>query len=741
MNPTRLRLLNFRTFERLELELPLGTAGVVGVNGAGKSSIVGAPELVLFGPPGRQTLAGYLSEAGGDRVELELELEHRDDVYRVRRAYSASGRGKTTLDFERLIFDAVAAGDVDGYNWASLTQGNIAETQAHIEKTLGLDRDTFRASAFLAQGDGAAFTEAEPRERKRILASVLGLERWARRRDAVAEDRRQATREGDALRAAELALTAALEGDDERRREVDSLKAQIAQSATVTAGLEKRIETRVAEIGAMTAALERFELVASAADSARRLQQDHAARERHVDENVRPAIDAMLVELETLTTGETLLELETKRDETIRRRDALAAQRAEYEAAVRELGLVRARRADLIDRGVDVTRRAAEALEQAEELEQPLDEEAPRCEHCGQAMGDEARKTAAASYRRRAAELVAESETLRSQHDAIVVPTLPDEPAPASELEAMTAWIAESSMTISIAKGELERRAEIEHELRLARARVAEIESDEFRARMSELEEAALDAEARLTQSMSVSPDEIDVQTAKLVDERNELEGARALDAQRRQRLGGLLEKVERADAQMLELETTRRQIAEVDVRAADLAVLEQAFGRDGVPAWIVEQRAIPAIEAEACRLLEDLGGPITRVELRTERALKGGGTSDELDIVCVTEAGERDYSTFSGGERTRVNLALRIALARLLATRRGAESRLLAIDEPEFLDEDGTSRLVAVLRAQTQSGAFDRVLLVSHVPTLREAFDTVLAVEKVDGASRVEVM
>ena len=35
---------------------------------------------------------------------------------------------------------------------------------------------------------------------------------------------------------------------------------------------------------------------------------------------------------------------------------------------------------------------------------------------------------------------------------------------------------------------------------------------------------------------------------------------------------------------------------------------------------------------------------------------------------------------------------------------------------------------------------AFDRVLLVSHVPALRDAFDTVIAVAKVDGLSQVEV-
>ena len=53
-------------------------------------------------------------------------------------------------------------------------------TQALIESTLGLSRTTFRASTFLAQGDGAAFSEASPRDRKAVLAEILGLSVWDR---------------------------------------------------------------------------------------------------------------------------------------------------------------------------------------------------------------------------------------------------------------------------------------------------------------------------------------------------------------------------------------------------------------------------------------------------------------------------------------------------------------------------------------------------------------------------------
>jgi hypothetical protein len=52
------------------------------------------------------------------------------------------------------------------------------------------------------------------------------------------------------------------------------------------------------------------------------------------------------------------------------------------------------------------------------------------------------------------------------------------------------------------------------------------------------------------------------------------------------------------------------------------LKLAEKAYGRDGIPALIVENAAIPQLELEANRILGELGGATAgcRVELRTQR-------------------------------------------------------------------------------------------------------------------------
>ena len=111
----------------------------------------------------------------------------------------------------------------------------------------------------------------------------------------------------------------------------------------------------------------------------------------------------------------------------------------------------------------------------------------------------------------------------------------------------------------------------------------------------------------------------------------------------------------------------------------------------------------------------------------------------DTLQVVVIDQDGnEADYAEgCSGGEQTRIGLALRIALARLLAHRRGAESRLLALDEPSYLDQAGMAALLDVLRGLESD--FDVILLVSHVAELRDALDQTLVVVKESGRSRID--
>ena len=59
--------------------------------------------------------------------------------------------------------------------WRNISKERIADTQAEIEKLLGMDSMTFRSCALIMQDQYGLFLQAKKDERMAILAKLLGL--------------------------------------------------------------------------------------------------------------------------------------------------------------------------------------------------------------------------------------------------------------------------------------------------------------------------------------------------------------------------------------------------------------------------------------------------------------------------------------------------------------------------------------------------------------------------------------
>lgn len=166
---------------------------------------------------------------------------------------------------------------------------------------------------------------------------------------------------------------------------------------------------------------------------------------------------------------------------------------------------------------------------------------------------------------------------------------------------------------------------------------------------------------------------------------------------------------------------------------------LRLAFGKDGVPAMIIEA-AIPEIEEGANQILSRMSDGKMQLRFDTQREKATGGIKETLDIKIADELGTRDYATFSGGEAFRVNFAIRLALSRLLAHRAGAQLRTLIIDEGfGTQDAPGRERLVQALNAIQDE--FDLVLVITHIDELKEAFPVRIEITKTAHGSVIEVV
>ena len=151
----------------------------------------------------------------------------------------------------------------------------------------------------------------------------------------------------------------------------------------------------------------------------------------------------------------------------------------------------------------------------------------------------------------------------------------------------------------------------------------------------------------------------------------------------------------------------------------------------------------MPQIENDA----NDLLGRLTdnrmslKLQLSEGRRISGSDArAEELSIDISDEMGTRAYETFSGGEAFRINFALRIALSRLLARRSGAPLPILFIDEG-FGSQDaaGQERLIEAI--QSIQDDFDKIVVITHVEGIKEAFDTRIQVQKTDMGSTFEIV
>ncbi len=165
---------------------------------------------------------------------------------------------------------------------------------------------------------------------------------------------------------------------------------------------------------------------------------------------------------------------------------------------------------------------------------------------------------------------------------------------------------------------------------------------------------------------------------------------------------------------------------------------LKRAFGRNGVPAMIIES-AIPELEQTANALLSKMTDGRMHLRLNTQRERVTGGQMETLEIAIADELGERNYELYSGGEAFRINFAIRVALSQMLARRAGAHLRTLFIDEGfGTQDDNGRTKLVEAINAIQNE--FDMVLVITHIDELRDSFPVHIEVEKTANGSRIAV-
>ena len=220
-----------------------------------------------------------------------------------------------------------------------------------------------------------------------------------------------------------------------------------------------------------------------------------------------------------------------------------------------------------------------------------------------------------------------------------------------------------------------------------------------------------------------------------------ELFHLREAENKTRSELGGAQQRVDVLDVQRARRVTFEKECEELQKQIARHRTLERAFGKDGVPALLIEQ-ALPQIEDKANELLDRLSDGQMSIRFATQTEYRDKRRDDlreTLEIQISDTAGIRNYEMYSGGEAFRVNFAIRLALSKILAQRKGARLQTLVIDEGfGSQDTQGRQRLIEAINMVKHD--FAKILVITHLDELKDAFPTRIEVEKTDRGSTLQV-
>ena len=284
------------------------------------------------------------------------------------------------------------------------------------------------------------------------------------------------------------------------------------------------------------------------------------------------------------------------------------------------------------------------------------------------------------------------------------------------ELEPFNEWKGRLETARSQLPGDVQAREQHGEQLQRLGAEIASLERQVAEAEAAVAKMPA--AEARLEQL-----------TREIAETEGELQGALARKA--------LLEdRVERLGNLARDLEESRGELDQAQEDQGIYQDLASAFGRQGIQAMLIET-VVPRLEEEANALLGRMTDNRMHVKLETQRDRRSGSGEpiETLEINVSDELGARNYEMYSGGEAFRVNLALRIALSRVLSQRTGAPLPTLFIDEGfGSQDASGRERILDVISAIEDD--FDKIIIITHLDDLKDMFPTRIEVQKDENGS-----
>lgn len=734
MKINKLKLDNFMTYSNQEFDLERLVQGptlIMGKyqgggpgesNGAGKSTVFEGIIWSLFGVC-RYKSDDELIRLGTEDMAVTNVFTLDGVTYEVIRLKK---RGKSqTLMFSDLTNDKKLRGN------------SVKETQAKIIEVLGMDYDIFSNTVYSPQNKLALFPSQLPSRRKEVLSTILEIDGYI---DIEEQAKRLAgnyERDAMALHMAIVRVETELGQEQIDPVEIDTLESEIA-------GLEGQQQTAKM---ALDESLREVEELRSRTTVYARVSQDLVREGQTTDR---------LAQQKTYTVNEKVQQLASVDAEAQRLAASIAREPqvlsviAEVESKVKtydqvaqRLSAMREERAGLsVQR--DATKREIESMDtdlnRLRARFNQVQELGSRCPTCYTNLTVEAQAAISADILKEGTEKKATYDGKFAQI-ALVEQRLQQIDSETRGLSGDVAAQSELQRDLQRFQNELTQIELAKNQVNSIGARRQQVE-DIYAQRFTDIEKEIINAANRmvtLKQELErLTYNEADVVRVnqKVATLQSSFNHVSFEKDQRNQRLGGLRSRKEAFDRKSAQLLADRQRHKEAKDQEFVYKELTRAFGKNGIPALIMDN-ALAEVQSEVNKIMEQLTGGRITVEFSTQKELKSGKQAETLDIIVSDGLGARDFVGYSGGEAARVALAIRLALAKVISRRAGKKIGLVMIDEVSDLDAAGADAF-----AQTINGIsadYQQIMVVTHLPDLRDKFPNIITIVKDRDGSHIE--
>lgn len=166
MKLKNLYIENIRSYKKLDFTFEDGVTVISGVNGSGKSSLLEACFMGLFGSKilSKDFVLADMIFKGAENAKINLEFEHLGHEYLLEQAFRYSSKSESASSSRCVLY-------ADGENVVD----QATRTYEEVCTLLNMDEEAYRNCAYIRQGEIDVLINAKPKDRQRMIDDLLQL--------------------------------------------------------------------------------------------------------------------------------------------------------------------------------------------------------------------------------------------------------------------------------------------------------------------------------------------------------------------------------------------------------------------------------------------------------------------------------------------------------------------------------------------------------------------------------------